>query len=268
MSEDNSNSDSQNNDQVDEEQSEGDREESREFEEKEKRLEEKESQLEEREKQLEKREEEIEEKLEDLEKEEKQLEEKDEALDEKEERIEQKQEVLDEREKNLEKRIEEFEQEKQEEKQRIDQLVEKAQKTSNKPQTAGGILLIVTGILTLVGSFWFLASVATGTTPLDFTFNPETIAGLGFLGSLLIGELLETGITVSLSVPQTIFTGVILLILAIIEIVGGWQAYQSKHWYFTTLTGILALILILPLGLISIFLTTISETRFSQTNKQ
>jgi hypothetical protein len=207
-----------------------------------------------------------------LEEREQRLEERERELDQREEQIERREETLDERavrideqESAVEERIEEFEQQREREDERLDRAVEQASGTpSNRTPAAGGILLMFVGVVTAIAGVGLLAAVATGIPPLSINFDFGAMAAVGLLGAAVLGEITASGATVLLNSATVILgLGATALVLAALLVAGGWQAFQRKHWFFSLVTGILALLLIFPLGLLAIFLITVGERQFA-----
>jgi len=220
------------------------------------RIERREHRLEEREQRLEQRERELDGR-------ESELQEREQRIEEHERELEERAVRIDERESAVEERIEEFEAARDREEERLDRAIESAGTVTNRTPAAGGILMMIVGIVTAVAGVGLLAAVATGVGPLTINFDFGAMAAVGLLGSGLLGELAGSGATVVLdSASVVIGLGAAALVLALLLIAGGWQAFQRKHWFFSLVTGILALLLVFPLGLLAIFLITVGERQF------
>jgi len=184
-------------------------------------------------------------------------------LEEQERELEQRVARIDERERAVEERTEEFEAAREREEERLERMIESAGTGTNRTPAAGGLLLMFVGLITAVAGVGLLSAVATGVTPLSIDFDFGAMAAVGLLGSTVLGELTASGATVVLdSVTLIIGLGAAVLVLALLVIAGGWQAFQRKHWFFSLVTGILALLLVFPLGLLAIFLITVGERQF------
>lgn len=234
----------------------------RRLEEKELRLEEKEEQLDRQEAELEKYSERLDDKEAELDREEVELEEKRGELDELEDDLDRKASRLDEKETWVERLREQSEEDTKREEDRLNEALSKKSQVERgkKSRVAGGILLIFIGLLTVVGAFGVFSAIAGGSLTLNF--DPGAMAGLGLLGSAVVGGATSAGPSMTLGITGILLLGAVVLVIAIIEIIGGWQAFQGKHWYYSLITGVIGLILIFPLGLLTLFLIALSEPQF------
>jgi hypothetical protein len=105
-----------------------------------------------------------------------------------------------------------------------------------------GIINIVSGVLTLLG-FFILFGISIATSISVFEFG-ECELGIEYASAILF------------------FISSFLLILGILSIFGGINALRRRRWGWALASSVCALIIELPLGIVSIVLIALSRDEF------
>jgi hypothetical protein len=111
---------------------------------------------------------------------------------------------------------------------------------TNKPTTAG-ILNIISGVLGILGSFFYLIGFSVLSA---FMGTPEMAEVPGFV----------PGIILAMGIP--------ILLISVLALVGGIFGVQRKHWGWSLAGSIGAIIVFLPLGIASTVLVSQSKGEF------
>lgn len=107
---------------------------------------------------------------------------------------------------------------------------------TERTHKAGGFLLVLAGVIGAIVGLGLLIAATGG-------------AGAFGLSSTMLGV-----------------AGSVILVLAVIECVGGWSAYKGKNWYGSMAAGVLGLatFFTLPLDFIGTLLTALGESQFDE----
>jgi hypothetical protein len=111
---------------------------------------------------------------------------------------------------------------------------------TSKPTTAG-ILNIISGVLGILGSFFFIIAFSAVST---FMGTPELAEVPGFVPGIIL------------------VMGVPIFLISVLALVGGIFGVQRKYWGWSLAGSIGAIIVFLPLGIASTVLTAQSRGEF------